>query len=155
MANKDEIAVARKQTVTSASAQPESDFENLTALVGRLGDNVMTLVDTKISLLKIEVKEDVASYAKNGALTVAGAMIALIGFLLLNVALAFFVSKIFTFADERLNYACGFLLTGVFYLVIGGILAMVMKNRLTAQNPMPEQSIEEIKRDKQWLKNEI
>lgn len=157
MANKDEIAVtAHKQNaVSSAAMQSPSDFENLTSLVGRLGEDVMTLVDTKISLLKIEVKEDVSSYVRNGVLTVAGAMIALIGFLLLNVAIAFFISKLFTFPDERLNYACGFLLTGVFYLVAGGILVMVMKNKLTAQNPMPEQSIEEIKRDKQWLKNEI
>lgn len=155
MANKDEIAVAQKQNLNAGATAPPSDFENLTSLVGRLGEDVMTLVDTKISLLKIEVKEDVSAYARNGALTLAGALVALLGFLLLNVAVAFFVSKIFTFADERLNYACGFLLTGVFYLVVGGIIVLVMKNKLAAQNPMPEQSIEEIKRDKQWLKKEI
>lgn len=154
MAKKDDITVAPSRAVGIDGA-PASDFENLTSLVGRLGEDVMTLVDTKISLLKIEVKEDAASYATNGVMIVLGGVIALLGFLLLNVAVAFFVSKIFSFADERINYACGFLLTGLFYVVVGGIIVMVMKNRLTAQNPMPEQSIAEIERDKQWLKNEI
>ena len=39
---------------------PETDAENLPALLGRLGDDVMTLVDAKLGLFKVELKEDAA-----------------------------------------------------------------------------------------------
>jgi hypothetical protein len=45
--------------------------------------------------------------------------------------------------------------TGVLYLVIGGILVVVMKNRLAALNPAPPRTIEELRKDKQWLKKEL
>ena len=138
-----------------ATLQTSTETENLPTLFSRLGEDVMTLVDTKLSLLKVEVKEDVSAYARGGAFIGLGAVVAVIGFALINVALAFFISKIFTFADARLNYAFGFLVTGILYLLIGGIVIIVVKNRLAARNPLPEQSIEEIKKDKQWLKKEV
>jgi ElaB/YqjD/DUF883 family membrane-anchored ribosome-binding protein len=71
------------------------DLENLPALLGKLGDDVMRLVDTKLSLVKVELKEDASFYARNGAFTAVGAMVALIGFALVNVAVAFFISNFF------------------------------------------------------------
>ncbi len=132
-----------------------ADVESLPALFGRLGDDVMTLVDTKLSLLKVEVKEDASAYMRAGVMIGLGGIIAGVGFALLNVAIAFFISKLFTFDDQRLNYALGFLITGVLYLVIGGIIIVVMKNRMAARNPVPNRSVDELRKDKQWLKNEI
>ncbi len=143
------------QTTTDVATVQSSEAENLPSLFGRLGEDVMMLVDTKLSLLKVEVKEDVSAYVRDSVFIGLGATIALVGFTLVNVALAFFISKLFTFADTRLNYACSFLVTGIIYLVIGAIVVMVAKNRLTSHNPLPEQSIDEIKKDKKWLKNEI
>lgn len=132
-----------------------AETEGLPALVGRLGDDVMTLVDTKLSLLKVEVKEDAAAYMRGGATMAFGGILATVGLALLNIAIAFFVSRLFTFSDQRFNYAVGFLITGVFYLVIGGIVVVVMKNRLAARDPVPNRSVDELRKDKQWLKNEL
>ena len=121
----------------------------------------MRLVDTKLSLVKVELKEDASFYARNGAFTAVGAMVALIGFALVNVAVAFFISNFF--ADEAgavqrftpTSYGLGFLITGVLYVVIGGVIVLVMKNKLAAYNPVPTRTLEEIRKDKQWLKNEM
>jgi uncharacterized membrane protein YqjE len=142
-------ALAPQDQVTQA------DIEGLPALFGRLGDDVMKLLDTKLSLVKVELKEDAEVYARGAALIGVGAVLAVVGLALANVALAFFISTLFTFDRQPLNYALGFLVTGVLYLVIGGIIIILMKNRLAKRDPVPNRSVEELKRDKQWLSNEV
>ena len=150
--------VERRRADVPATA---AELENLPALVGKLGDDVMRLLDTKLSLVKVELKEDASFYARNGAFTAVGAMVALIGFALVNVAIAFFISNLFGHDGgvvERFtptSYGLGFLITGVLYVVIGGVIVLVMKNKLAAYNPVPTTTLDEIRKDKQWLKNEM
>jgi uncharacterized membrane protein YqjE len=142
-------------TAPAANAQG-LDIEGLPAMLGRLGDNVMTLVDAKIGLAKVELKEEAAAYGSKIALIAVGGALAAIGFALLNVAVAFFMARLFFYSfTPPISYALGFVVTGVLYLVIGGILVVVMKNRLAALNPAPERTIEEFRKDKQWLKKEL
>jgi uncharacterized membrane protein YqjE len=153
--------VERRRADALAPGQTAADIENLPTLFGKLGDDVMRLVDTKLSLIKVELKEDASFYARNGAFTAVGAMVALIGFALVNVAVAFFISNFFgndAGAAQRFgptSYGLGFLITGVLYVVIGGVIVLMMKNKLSAYNPVPTSTVEEIRKDKQWLKNEI
>ena len=153
--------VERRRADVPAPAETGVELENLPTLFGKLGDDVMRLVDTKLSLVKVELKEDASFYARNGAFTAVGAMVALIGFALVNVAVAFFISNLFAndaAAAERFgptSYGLGFLITGILYVVIGGVIALLMKNRIAAYNPAPTATLDEIRKDKQWLKNEI
>ena len=149
------MAELERRTAAMPATQAQTDAEGLPALVGRLGDDVMKLVDTKLSLVKVELKEEAAAYARGSALVGIGAVLAVVGLALLNVAIAFFISTLFTFDRQPLNYALGFLITGVLYLIIGGIVIKLMANRLAARSPAPERTIEELRKDKQWLKNEI
>src|SRR3954465_11739966 len=128
-------------------AQTGIELENLPTLFGKLGDDVMRLVDTKLSLVKVELKEDASFYARNGAFTAVGAMVAPMGFALVNVAVAFFISNLFASdagAAQRFgpnSYGFGFLITGVVYVVIGGVIVFMMKNRMAAYNPVPTTSL--------------
>lgn len=150
----------RRATATApamaAQNAPGSDIEGLPAMVGRLGDQVMTLVDAKLGLVKVELKEEAAAYGSGVAMMAVGGALAAIGFTLLNVAIAFFMARLFFYSfTPPISYALGFVVTGVLYLIIGGILVVVMKNRLAALNPAPERTIEELGKDKQWLKKQI
>lgn len=147
-------AAAPAPVDTGMRTPAQADIDGLPALVGRLGDDVMTLVDAKLGLIKVELKEEASVYARGVALIAVGAVMAAIGFALVQIALAFFISSLFSF-DERINYALGFIITGALYLVVGGILAYVMKNRLAAHDPTPARTVEEIRKDKQWLKKEM
>src|SRR6476659_6439957 len=73
-------------------ADAQGDLENLPGLLTRLGDNVMQLFDTKISLLKIEVREDVNAFLRAGVVIAIAAVVALIGLALASVALALGIS---------------------------------------------------------------
>jgi uncharacterized membrane protein YqjE len=149
-------AAATAPATTGAQNAQGLDIEGLPAMLGRLGDNVMTLVDAKLGLAKVELKEEAAAYGSRIAMIAVGGALAAIGFALLNVAIAFFMARLFFYSfTPPISYALGFVVTGVLYLVIGAILVVVMKNRLAALNPAPERTIEEFRKDKQWLKKEL
>ncbi|HEX8709662.1 MAG TPA: phage holin family protein [Pyrinomonadaceae bacterium] len=138
------------------NAETQTDIESLPALMGRLGDDVMTLVDTKLSLLKVELKEDAGAYVRGGVMISLGGVIAAVGFAILNVAVALFVGALLPDTmSPAVRYALGFVITGVLYLIIGGIIIITAKNRLAKRNLVPNRSVDELRKDKQWLKNEM
>ncbi|HEX8634875.1 MAG TPA: phage holin family protein [Pyrinomonadaceae bacterium] len=146
----------RRATAAAPATAQQADIEGLPAMLGRLSDQVMTLVDAKIGLVKVELKEEAAAYGSKVAMIAVGGVLAAIGFALLNVAVAFFMARLFFYSfTPPISYALGFVVTGVLYLVIGGILVVMMKNRLAALNPAPERTLEEFRKDKQWLKKEL
>ena len=84
-------------------------------------------------------------------------MVALIGFALFNVAIAFFISMIFDGAQipQAVRYALGFVITAVLYLVAGALLILKAKNRIAKQGILPPKTATELERDKEWLKKQM
>jgi uncharacterized membrane protein len=138
----------KENTANRALERPD-----LTTLFGHLTDDLTELFDAKLQLLKTELKEEMTSYAGGISLIVGGAVIGLIGFAVLNVGIAFFVSMLFDSADlsPAVRYGLGFVVTALLYLVLGTIIILVAKRRLAKQRIIPERSALEFKRDKQWL----
>ena len=146
-----------KAVVTGKDLPVRNETESLPSLVTRLGEDVMQLLDAKLNLLKVEIKEDVNTYARGAATMAIAGVIAAVGFALLNVAVGFAVSTLFATANlsQPAKYALGFVITGIFYLIVGGIIVMAVKSRLAKADLMPNRTVEELRKDKQWLKNEL
>jgi uncharacterized membrane protein YqjE len=146
-----------KELSTTGKPEPVTDRDSLPALIGGLGENLVTLIDSKLGLLKIEIKEDIKASLRSSLLIGVGGIVTLIGFSLLNIALAFLLSALFDQLQlgQPLKYGLGFILTGLLYLVIGGFIMVRAKNRMAKQNLSPEKSLEELKKDKDWLKEEF
>jgi len=134
-----------------------NDNESLPTLFGRLGDDVMQLFNSQLALFKVEIKEEASAYARSVTMIAIGAVIATVGFALLNVAIAFAVSTLFAQANfsQPASYALGFVVTGGFYVLVGAVVVMLMKNRLAKQDLVPQRTVQELRKDKQWLKNEL
>ena len=141
----------------AADVARRSDNESIPTLVGRLGEDVMDLFKSQLELFKVEVKEEVNTYTRGIAMIAIGAVITTVGFALLNVAIAFAVSTLFAQANfsQPASYALGFVATGAFYVLIGGIVVLLMKNRLAKQDLVPKRTVAELRKDKEWLKNEL
>ena len=141
----------------SLQGTTHTETENLPSLFSRLADDVMELFDAKINLLKVELKEEARTFTNAGMMMLLGAIVAAVGFALVNVAVAFGVSVLFTDTNfsQPAKYALGFLITGFFYLVIGAVVLSVVKKRLGKVDVVPETSVKELRKDKQWLKNEL
>jgi len=151
------MAATRMSLTTADDALARTDNESLPSLLSRLGDDVMQLINSQLALLKVEMKEEANTYARGAMMIGIGGVVAVIGFALLNVAIAFGVSTLFAQANisQPTAYALGFVITGVFYLIVGAILIMAMKSRLAKQPIVPNRTVEELRKDKQWLKNEL
>jgi len=149
--------MATSASAASTAITPKVENESLPTLIGRLGDDVVQLFDTKVSLLRVELKEEANAYVRGGVMIAAGGIVAAIGFALLNVALAFGISTLFadTSLTQPARYAIGFVTAGVLYLIVGTIIISAVKNRLAKQNFVPDRTVEELRKDKQWLKNEL
>jgi uncharacterized membrane protein YqjE len=143
-----------KKSATGAS--PDAGGESLASLIGRLGEDIVTLLETKLGLLQLEIKEDVNAYLRGLVSIGVGGIMAVVGFSLLNVAIAFLVSALFeeTVLIQPVKYALGFIIVGVIYLIIGAAVIIRAKDRLAEQNLAPERSIKELEKDKEWLKRE-
>ena len=149
--------MATTETAMSKRDEMPGEIANLPALLTRLGDNVMQLFDTKVSLLKVEVQEDVSVFLRTGVVIALGAMVALLGFALASVALALGIST--QLANTNLTqtgrYGVSFAGVGLIYLIVGAIIALVMKGRLSKQSLVPNRTVDEFRKDKQWLKKEL
>ena len=156
------MAATKKGLMNVGPATPMTvsepvENDGLPTLISRLGDNVMELVNSQLALLKVELKEEANAYARGAAMIAFGSAVAFVGFALLNVAIAFGVSTLFAQANfsQPASYALGFLATGAFYLIVGAIVVLVVKNRLAKQNLVPKRTVQELRKDKEWLKNEL
>jgi uncharacterized membrane protein YqjE len=150
---------APKGTLTKPDDIPvtRNGMDTLPNLLSRLGDDVMHLLNSQLALFKVELKEEARTYTRAVAAIAVGAVIATIGFGLINVAIAFAISTLFASANlsQPATYALGFVITGVVYLIIGGIVVLAMKSRLAKQEIMPPMTVQELRKDKQWLKSEL
>jgi uncharacterized membrane protein YqjE len=151
------MAATKTSLTRTDELATSTDTENLPGLFSRLGDDIMELFNSQLALFKVEIKEEANAYARGITMIAIGAVIATIGFALLNVAIAFAVSTLFAQASfsQPASYALGFVVTGGFYVLIGAIVVMLMKNRLAKQDLVPQRTVAELRKDKQWLKNEL
>ena len=154
------MAAPKTSLTTNGRAEElatRTDTESLPTLFSRLGDDVMDLFNSQLALFKVEIKEEASAYARGVTMIAIGAVIAVVGFALLNVAIAFAVSTLFAQANfsQPASYALGFVVTGGFYVLVGAIVVLLMKNRLAKQELVPKRTVAELRKDKQWLKNEL
>lgn len=151
------MAATKTDLTRTNGLDTRNDAEGLPTLFSRLGDDVMQLFNSQLALFKVEIKEEASAYARSVTMIAIGAVIATVGFALLNVAIAFAVSTLFAQANfsQPASYALGFVVTGGFYVLVGAIVVMLMKNRLAKQDLVPHRTVQELRKDKQWLKNEL
>lgn len=135
----------------------EQEPEGLPALLAKALNDVTQLFDTKVALLRAELKEEVSNYARGGILILVGVVVVVVGFALLNVAIAFLVSTLFETAtmSQPVRYGLGFIITSLIYLIGGGVMIIVAKNRLAKLGIVPRRTIAELERDKEWLQEEM
>jgi len=138
-------------------ADASSPADSLPALVGRVGEDLSRLVDTKLSLLKIEIQDDLHSYFRVAAHVVAAGAVAAVGFGLVSVGVALFGARLLA-QSASLSWptaqATGFVFIGLVFMGGGVIVARLALGRLKSIDATPERSIRELERDRKWLRAE-
>jgi hypothetical protein len=119
--------------------------ESFGELLGELANNSAALVRDEIDLAKQEMREKVG-VLRSGAITLAiGGLIGFVALLTLSAAAVAGLAHV-------MDTALAALLVGVVLAVIGGGIAFAGIGRLKRASLKPEQTIETLEEDKEWLK---
>jgi len=149
--------MATAGTAINKRVEHPAEIENLPVLFTRLGDDVMQLFDAKVSLLKVEVREEASAFLRGGIVIAIAALVALIGLALASTAAALGLSTLLanTNLSQAGKYGLGFAIVGLVYVAVGTTVALIMKGRLAKQNIVPDRTVDEFRKDKEWLKKEL
>ena len=136
-------------------ANTSSPSDSLPALVGRLGEDLSRLVDSKLSLLKIEIQDDLDSYVRGAVQAVAAGAVTAVGFGMVSVGVALFGANLLAHwasLSWPAAQAISFVVIGLLFMAVGAIVARLAVTRLKHADPTPERSIRELERDRKWLR---
>ncbi len=135
----------------------ERAIETLPSLFTRLTDQLTQFFEAKLALLRVELKEELGAYLRGATMMLAGGVVAIIGFALLNVAIAFLISILFENANwsQPAKYAVGFIITALLYLGVGVFVILKAKKQIANQKIVPPRTATELEKDKEWLKKQV
>ena len=119
--------------------------ESFGDLLGELANNSAALVRDEIELARQEMRETVSGL-KSGIITVVVG--SLIGFV---AVLALTAASVICLANY-VGYGNSALIIGALLLVIGGVTAITGMGKIRRTRLKPEQTIETLEEDKEWLK---
>jgi hypothetical protein len=117
-------------------------------LFSELSQEASTLIRQEVQLAKAEVTRTATKAGKEVAFMAAGGFIAYAGFLALIAAAILGVA-------EFLPLWLSALLIGVIVAGVGYLLLQKGMNGLKEINPAPRRTIETLKEDKEWLKQQV
>ena len=133
----------------SPSPGPSTGHENesVTELISGMVGDVQGLVRGEIQLARTELSESASGAAKGIGMLVAGAIVALIGFVFLMLALV-------EVLDDAMPRWAAALIVGGGLVIIAAILALVGKSQLSADKLKPTQTIDSLQEDKEWAQQQ-
>jgi uncharacterized membrane protein YqjE len=132
-------------TTCPSGPAPSYDEASLGQLVSQLTGDVGTLTRQELALAKAELREE-AKQAGKGAGMLGGAAFA-------GWMLALFVSLTVMWAlSEVMHLAWAALIVAAIWAIVAAMLAASGRKALRDVNPKPEQTVETLKEDAQWLK---
>jgi uncharacterized membrane protein YqjE len=118
-------------------------------LVERLLSDVGALLDQKLTLLTIELKNEGAVVVRHLLVALVGAIFAMLGLLHLSTAAAVWLGAAIG------SVPGGYGIIGLVFVLGGGSLLAAMRGRLDKQPLLPRKTLQEFRRDAQWIKDEF
>lgn len=127
------------------SAAPNVEGMSLGSLFGSLSADMSKLMRQELNLAKVELREE-AKQAGKGAGMLAGA-----GFAGLMVAI-FLSITLMWLLDNWMDVTIAALIVTILWGIAAAVLALNGKKKLQQVNMKPEQTVESLKEDAQWVK---
>jgi hypothetical protein len=133
-------------TTSGSPPYPVDEPEvSLGDLVGRLTEDLGSLVQGHVQLAKEEITAEVKQAGRGAGLVGGSALAGWIALLLLSFALAWGLAELFE------STWLGFLVVGGIWGVVAASLFVTGRRELQEVEPVPEQTMKELEEDKRWL----
>ena len=135
-------------TPGGAGSDAGGQQESLGTLLSGILKDLQDMVRGEIQLAKTELREDVGAMGKGAGALAAAALFGLTGFIFLMLGATYLLNK-----WVQMWIAAG--IVALALLLIAAILAASGRRQLSAAQLKPEQTIESLKEDKEWAKQQI
>jgi uncharacterized membrane protein YqjE len=126
------------------ATEPLLPERSLGELFSDLSTEFGDLFRKEVALAKTEATSELKQAGASVGMFAGAAVSALLALGMLSLALAWLL-------DKSLDLALSFALVGLLWVVIGGVLAMLAKNKAAEVEPLPE-TVQSLKEDAQWIK---
>jgi uncharacterized membrane protein YqjE len=123
---------------------------SLGEVIAEIKDELKDFMQTRVQMLVNEMREKIQNSKKAAILVVAGLVLLATAYLLLNLALVGLIAV--AFWGSPYAWFLSFLIVGVVWLIIGGMLALMAAKQF--KGLAPEKTINVLKEDKVWLQQE-
>ena len=121
-----------------------STDESVGSLISDVAGDLSTLMRQELALAKAEIRQDAIDAGKAGAMLGGSGFAGWMAALFSSLALVWGLGEVMHLAWAAL------IVTGS-WAVIGTVLFVVGRNRLRRLNPVPEQTVQSLKEDKEWI----
>ncbi|HSY65949.1 MAG TPA: phage holin family protein [Terriglobales bacterium] len=130
-----------------------NNVRSIGATLAEMKIELLDFLDTRIELLKTELRE-------KGKILKAAAPLGGLGALLLGTAYLLFTLAVVSlvvvaFQDNPYRWFFAFLIVGFAWAVFGGIAVYFAKRKLETETFLPQRTIEVLKGDKIWIEAEV
>lgn len=134
-----------------------SEEQSVGGLLKQLRDESTTLIRDEVSLAKTEMREKAAVYGRNICSLVAGALIGYAALVVILLAVGSLITQglIGTDMDPAMAHFLGLAIVGVAVAIISAILVSKAINTLKGESLVPERTVETLRNDKEWVKQQI
>lgn len=130
-----------------SDAGTDHESRSLSEMISGVVENIQNIVRYEVQLAKTELREEAKTGGKGIAMMAAAA---LVGFYALGLFLLTAVWALATQVDRWLAA----LIVAIVVAAIAGVLALIGKKRLDEFSPKPDQAIESVKENIEWVKRQ-
>ena len=124
--------------------------DSVTGLVAGIVKDSQELIKHQFALLRLEVKSDLTRTGYAVLMLAAGAIVALVGAVQLTTMLAYLLHE-----RAGLDRWAGFGVVGVALAAAGALLLLQGKHKLASFNPLPDESLRELKATAREIKEAL
>jgi len=125
---------------------------SVTSLLRGIVSDAQDLIQQQLSLFRAEIKDDFRKTVGILIAIVSGAFLVAVGGALLCFMLVYLLNSL---APDTLPLWGCFGIVGGGVVLVGGIVAYAAIARFKTFNPLPDESVQALKENVQWIKNRI
>ncbi len=127
--------------------QEERDNRSIGELIAELSRETTTLVRQELQLAKAEMSQKASRAGKNVGFLVVGGVVAYTGLLAIIAAVVIVLGNVIALWLSAL-------VVGAVIAAVGLILVIKGANTLRQEDPTPQETIETLKEDREWLRDQ-
>jgi hypothetical protein len=129
-----------------ASDRPRTDDQSIGEILSEVVSDVTRLFRQEVDLAKAELRQEAGKAGRAGGMLAAAGVAGLLTAVMVSLALASLLS-------EAMHPAWAALIVGVLWAIAGAVLYRTGRERLRTVSPIPQQTVETVKEDVEWLRN--